>query len=243
MSSSATTLVGIYRRRNAEHVRRLVDEARDALWATAWWALDEPDESLAEITVGTGHGQRLALLNETISRVREQTGWIVVSDDDLSFTRGGLVSLLEMCRSARFDLAQPARSDDNRAHARNVAHDITRARRVSRARLTTFVEIGPLFVVGPTWRGRIVPFPEEREMGWGLELDWFSLHEQGCRLGIVDAVRIEHLGAPGADYDFRAYAHRVHQELADRGFDGWHEVQRTLAVWRPWQRTPPWAGD
>jgi hypothetical protein len=243
MSSSATALVGIYRRRNAEHVRRLVDEARDARWATAWWALDEPDESLAEHTVGTGHGQRLALLNETIARAPVETEWLVVSDDDVVFTRGSLVSLLVVCRRAGFDLAQPARSDDNRTHEFNVAHDITRARSLSRARLTTFVEIGPLFVVSPSWRERIVPFPEERGMGWGLELDWFSLSAQGCRLGVVDAVRVKHLGTPGGDYDFRASAHRVHQELAERGFDGWQDVQRTLGVWRPWQRTPPWIGS
>ena len=72
------------------------------------------------------------------------TGWLVVADDDLVFTRGSLVSLLDVCRRAGFDLAQPARSDDNRMHEFNVAHEITRARNLSRARLTTFVEIGPL---------------------------------------------------------------------------------------------------
>lgn len=240
MISNAAALVGIYRRRNAEHVRRLIDEADDARWSTAWWALDEPDETLAEYTVGTGQGLRLPLLNETIARVPGRTDWLVVSDDDLVFTRGSLVSLLDMCKRAGFDLAQPARSDDNRTYEFNVAHDITRARNLSRARLTTFVEIGPLFVVSPSWRERIVPFPAERGMGWGLELEWYSLYLQGCRLGIVDAVRVKHLGTPGGAYDFRQSAHRVHEELAEHGFDGWQAVQRTVGVWRRWRRTPPW---
>jgi hypothetical protein len=243
MTSNDATLVGIYRRRNVEHVRRLVDEARHARWTVAWWALDESDETLAEYTVGTRGGQRLSLLNETIARVPVETEWLIVSDDDLVFTHGGLVSLLDWCRRAGFDLAQPARSDDNRTQEFNVAHDITRARSLSRARLTTFVEIGPLFVIGPSWRQRIVPFPEDRGMGWGLELDWFSLYEQGCRLGVVDSVRVAHTGTPGGDYDFRASAHRVHEELTERGFDGWHDLQRTLGVWRPWRRTPPWTGS
>ena len=240
MSSSGATLVGIYRRRNAGHVRRLVDEARGARWTTAWWALDEPDRSLAECTVGTGQGLRLPLLNETIARAPGRTDWLIVSDDDVVFTRGSLVSLLGVCRRAGFDLAQPARSDDNRSRAFNVAHDITRARRLSQARLTTFVEIGPLFVVSPAWRDLIVPFPAERGMGWGLELEWHSLYLQGCRLGIVDAVRVAHLGTPGGDYDFRASAHRVHEELVERGFDSWQAVQRTVGVWRRWRRSPPW---
>ena len=77
-------------------------------------------------------------------------------------------------------------------------------------------------------------------MGWGLELEWHELHREGCALGIVDAVRVRHVGERGEDYDFRADAHRVHAELEERGFDGWSDMQRTLATWRPWQRSPAW---
>ena len=132
------------------------------------------------------------------------------------------------------DLAGPARSE------RELDHAITAARRLSVARRTSFVEIGPLFVVGPRWRDRIVPFPEERGMGWGLELEWHELHREGCELGIVDAVRVRHLGERGEGYDFRTDVHRVHAELEERGFDSWQDVQRTLATWRPWQRSPGW---
>lgn len=30
-------------------------------------------------------------------------------------------------------------------------------------------------------------------MGWGTEIDSFDLFEQGCRLGIVDAMPMEHV--------------------------------------------------
>jgi hypothetical protein len=218
-----------------------VAQARSAGWKVGLWALDVVDDTLSPFTVGSGSGPKLSLLNETLARTDADEGWIVVSDDDVVFTRGDLPAFVAFCRHAGFDLAQPARSDDNSTHEFNVAHPITRARRLSKARATTFVEIGPLFAIGPRWRDRIVPFPGERGMGWGLELDWFDLQRDGCRLGIVDSIRVEHVGTPGADYDFELEADLMHRELAERGFAGWDDVERVLAVWRPWQRVPPWA--
>ncbi|HXF98345.1 MAG TPA: hypothetical protein VNJ46_07005 [Gaiellaceae bacterium] len=240
MPGREASLIGIYRRRNAPAVRALVEAVRAEGWVTAWWALDEPEPSLAEQTVGAGAGPKLMLLNELVRRLDGDPGWLVVADDDVVFTRGGPVELVELCERGQLDLAQPARSDDNSRFEFNVAHPITRARRLSTVRLTTFVEVGPLFVVGPTRRDRFLPFPEQRGMGWGVELDWYERWRGGCRLGIVDAVQVAHTGEPGADYDFASEADRVHRELAERGFDGWKDVQRTLACWRPWRRRPPW---
>lgn len=228
------SLIGVYRARNARYVRDLSGPALARGWTVAWWALDEIVDDLAGVTVGSGAGARLPLLNESLHRSGSSGGWLVVSDDDVVFDRGDAVTLVSLCARAELDLAQPARSDAV------LDHGITAARRLSVARRTTFVEIGPLFVVGPGWRDRIVPFPEERGMGWGLELEWHELHGEGCRLGIVDAVRVRHLGDRGEGYDFRADAHRVHAELEERGFGGWSDVQQTLATWRPWQRSPSW---
>jgi hypothetical protein len=232
--SASASLVGIYRARNADRVREIVRPALDEGWAVAWWALDEVVEDLAHITAGCGSGAKLALVNELV-RTLGDSEWLVVSDDDLAFERGDVVELVSLCGRAELDLAQPARTDPF------VDHGITSVRRLSVARRTSFVEIGPVFAVGPGWRERIVPFPEERGMGWGLELDWHELHRESCALGIVDAVRVRHEGDRGEDYDYRTEAHRVHAELEMRGFAGWHDVQLTLATWRPWQGSPAWA--
>jgi hypothetical protein len=238
---STSALIGIYRTRNAHHVHAVIESARAAGWETALWALDEAHDQLADVTVGVGHGAKLQLLNQVVSRAGIGKGWVVVSDDDVSFTRGDVVELVALCGRADLDLAQPARSDDNSRYEFNVAHPITLARRLSRARRTTFVEVGPVFVVGPRWWDRLIPLPEERGMGWAVSLDWYGLHERGCRLGIVDAVHVVHHGEPGADYDFEAQVTRIHGELEDRGLAGWSAVQRTLEFWRPWQRFPPWS--
>lgn len=235
--SGVVSLIGVYRSRNAGHVERLVEPALAANWNVAWWALDDVVADLAAVTVGSGPGAKLPLLNQILARVGSREDWLVVSDDDVVFERGDLVRLVALCRRAGLDLAQPARSD------RAVDHEITVARRLSVARRTSFVEIGPVFVVGPDWRDRIVPFPEERGMGWGLELEWLELVREGCVLGVVDAVRVRHEGARGEDYDDDAEIARVHEELAARGFQGWSDVQATLATWRPWQRSPSWVRE
>jgi hypothetical protein len=67
-----------------------------------------------------------------------------------------------------------------------------------------------------------------------------ELAAAGCRLGIVDATPVEHLGAVGRGYDDTALRARVREELGARGVDDWGPLQKTLAVWRPWRRRPPW---
>ena len=231
--SADAALVGVYRSRNAARVQAVAAPALERGWTVAWWALDEVAGDLAPQTVGSGDGPRLALLNEALRHVGDHD-WVVVSDDDVTFERGDVVRLVSLVERAGLDLAQPARSDPARDHG------ITAVRRLSRARRTSFVEIGPVLVVGPRWRDRVLPFPERRGMGWGLELEWLELFREGCELGIVDAVHVRHEGARGEEYDDAGEIERVHAELESRGYRSWRDVQVTLGTWRPWQRTPTW---
>jgi hypothetical protein len=231
------TLVGVYRARNARLVRELNGPALARGWTVAWWALDEVVDDLAELTVGSGPGEKLPLLNEIQRRIEPPQGWLVVTDDDVTFDRGDVVRLVSLCRRLGLDLAQPARSD------RGGGHEITFARRLSVARRTTFVEIGPVFAIGPRWRDRIVPFPEELGMGWGVELDWLDLHKEGCLLGIVDAVRVRHEGPLAEDYDGEWYLRRLRDDLNARGIEHWPDVQETLETVRPWRRRRNWSSE
>jgi hypothetical protein len=205
----------------------------------ALWALDEEDPGLAGDTLGSGPGTKFELVNRLASeRAPESGDWVVVADDDAVFLRGSVVSFVRKAARADFGLAQPA-------HVlwSNISHRITWMRPFSNARLTTFVEIGPIFAVAPAWRDRIVPFPEDVGMGWGLELDWIDLQEDGCRLGIVDATPIKHLSPFATAYAPDAEIAKLTQRLEERGAPGWKGLRRTLATWRPWQSRPPWAGQ
>ena len=225
-------IVGIYREANAPLVERLLEPALGAGWSTAWWALDRVAGPLAAVTVGEGPGEKLPLLNRVLERHGPVDGPVLLSDDDIAFDRGDVVELVALSERAGLALAQPAHVAGS-----EVSHGITRARPRSRVRLTTFVESGPLVVVAADAVPRVTPLPDARGMGWGLELDWIDL---GLPLGIVDAVRVRHLGNVSGTYDDSALRARMRAEMAKRGVDDWAPLQRTLAVWRPWQRRPSW---
>jgi hypothetical protein len=236
VAASERTLVGIYRRRNARHVRLLLQPALEHDWRVAWWALDGVDAELSDVTVGEGPGLKLPLLNEALSRIGLASAWTVLADDDLRFRNGDVVRFVNLCIRADLDLAQPARAAGTQA-----SHEITAAVRLSRARLTTFVESGPLVAVGPRCRELVLPLPESRGMGWGVEIDWHDLGAEGCRLGIVDSTPIEHLGEWAGDYDLTEMRRALLLELEQHGHPMWQGMRKTLEVWRPWRTRPPWS--
>ena len=119
-------------------------------------------------------------------------------------------------------------------------HGITRARPLTLARVTTYVESGPVVVISPEWRSQVVPFPEELGMGWGVDLLWSDLQKVGCRLGIVDGVSLRHLAPPARAYDVGPEADRLRVMMKKRGIESLHAFQRTLRAWRVWQKKPPW---
>jgi hypothetical protein len=215
---------------------RLLEPVRAAGWGTALWALDDPDPVFEAETAGCGPGTKFELVNRLlVERPPHDAQYVVVSDDDALFTRGSIVHFLDIAARAAVDLAQPAH-----ALRSNISHRLTWARPLSIARLTTFVEIGPIFAVSPAWRDRIVPFPDGIGMGWGLDVAWADLRLEGCRLGIVDATRIRHLTPFAAAYAPDEEVARMNRLLEERGAPGWRGLRRTLATWRLWRRRPPW---
>lgn len=231
----AGLVIGIYRRRNGAQVRELLATGGDRFRA-ALWALDSVAPELSDLTAGDGPGQKFELLNRLLTIASPHAGEaVVVVDDDISFVRGSLEEFVDISAAAAFDLAQPA-------HARgsHLSHEITRQRRLSIARLTTFVEIGPLFVCMPRRRSQFMPFPGDVGMGWGLDLTWHDRHREGAALGIVDRVALRHHVPPGGEYDIEALRESNSERLRRRGVERMADVQAVLATWRPWQKRPPW---
>jgi hypothetical protein len=232
------TVYCVYRRRNTGIVEQLLEPVLAAGWQVGLWALDEPDPSLEAHTAGHGAGTKFELVNRLLAERPPPPGYVVVADDDAIFARGDLRVFVETAEAGRLDLAQPAH-----VYRSNISHRLTWRRPLSRVRLTTFVEIGPIFAVSELWRDRVMPFPDGIGMGWGLELDWIDLQEDGCRLGIVDSTPIRHLSPFAAAYPADDEIARLTRLLEERGAPGWRGLRRTLATWRPWRRRPPWANQ
>jgi hypothetical protein len=229
-------LVCVYRTRHARAVTQLVAQALKLEMAIALWALDAPAPGLLAQTIGCGPGTRLQLLNRLCEALPSSAGGpLVVCDDDIAFVRGGLRELLALTSTCDFGLAQPAHAPGS-----YVNHAITRARPLTLARVTTFVECGPAVVISREWRSRILPFPEELGMGWGLNLLWSDLQQLGCRLGIIDSVSLRHLAPTAHSYDVASEAERLRLLMKARGIEHIVDSQHTAQSWRAWRGEPPW---
>lgn len=143
--------------------------------------------------------------------------------------------LLAVIRDAGLDMAQPAH--DLGSH---FSHGINVRRPGALARLTDFVEIGPLIAIGPGIRNRVIPFDEQRPMGWGLELQWSALAGEGFRLGVVDAVAVEHIDPVGEGYDSAEARRKLNAELRRRGLHDVSDVARDRGTWWAGTRAAPW---
>jgi hypothetical protein len=229
-------LLCIYRCRNAQVVMRHVAAAQKYRWEVRLWALDEIHPELASYSYGVGKGAKFVLLNSLLSvKYFADFDWVLVLDDDVALHRGSLAAFVGLAQRTGMSLTQPAHAFGRyRSFRVNCCHPL------SVARLTTYVEIGPIFAVSRRWAKRILPFPEDFKMGWGLDVLWSDLIEEGALLGVIDWVTLNHLSPLARDYNRSPEYQRMLQVLHERGHSSLREIQKTLAVWRPWQEQPPW---
>ena len=229
-------LLCVVRAEHAAGVAALVAAAHAIGLDVLLWALDAPPAALRAWVVGGGPGPRVQLLNALWSGLAPaRPDFVLLCDDDFRFERGDLRHFLETAIAADLHIAQPAHVAGS-----HVSYAITRRARLARARLTSFVEIGPLVLVRRPWLDAVFPLPEDYGMGWGLDLLWRDLAREGCRLGIVDAVGIRHLAPVGGSYDAEAERKRTQARLRERELERIQDAQRVTAVWRPWQSRAPW---
>jgi hypothetical protein len=229
-------MICIYRQKNGGVLSRCVDEAVQLGWHVRLWALDAIYPDLARYSRGVGTGSRSPLLNALVAGTDlAEFDWVIIIDDDFEFERGSFASLLAIADAAGIALAQPSR-----AYGRYRTFRIINCDPLSIARLTTYVEIGPVIAVSRAWVRRILPFPDGYGMGWGLDLLWSELRKEGLRLGVIDWVTIKHLSPVGKTYDNSPEKQRLVRMLQERGLNSIEEMQTSVAAWRPWERHPNW---
>ena len=124
-----------------------------------------------------------------------QFDWVLILDDDIVLPANFLDLFIYFCHRERLQLAMPAH--------RFLSHKIftaTERHWASVARLTSFVEIGPLTLLHSSLFAALIPFPSLR-FAWGLDVLWSQEAKRlGWRLGVVDAVPIRHLRPVGQSY-------------------------------------------
>lgn len=189
------------------------------------------DSELCEHTLATGMSggkfENLNLLLEQAPPLKEFDR-LIVSDDDIGLPPRFLDRFVAVCEALDFDIAQPAQS--MRSHA---AWRVTRARNLSLARRTNYVEIGPLTQFSARAAAELTPFPPLR-FGWGLDNHWGAIaRERDWRLGVVDALPVRHewqrIASTYTHAEAKAEGRRF---LAGREFVTAAEAQRTLETIR-----------
>jgi hypothetical protein len=234
----ASVLLAVTRRRNSALVAALCEQARLAGGRCLLWALDAPVKGLENVTVGQGPGTRTELLNRLAAAADlAPDEYVVLADDDVELVVGDLATLLRVCDIARFAIAQPAHTRSSIAAFRFV---VGQTRLIARS--TTVIECGPLVVVSPEFRDRVLPMPDDFGMGWGLELVWHQARRDGERFGLVDAVRQRHHGAIAVDYPHPVEVERDRFiALRDAaGLANLPDLYQVLATWSRRQPHPPW---
>ena len=181
--------------------------------------------ALLEVTAWRSAAPRpkFDVLNQLLREVdRRGHRYLLLCDDDVRLPDGFVDRYLELVERHDLALAQPART-----HGSFIDHPFVEQLDGIDARLTRFVEIGPLVSIRRDAVRHLVPFDPRSPMGWGLDFSWpVTMERAGLRMGIVDAVPVAHdLRPPAAHYDraqaasaMRAHAERTPHLTRDEAF-------------------------
>jgi len=225
-------VVGVYRNVNVSYVRMLLSQCpRDS--EVRLWALDG-DQGLLEATVGWGPGNRCELIDRLLAWAPVKEGaWVVVVDDDVVFSRGSVSKLIRVSEAAGLDIAQPAHS-----LASYWCHPVTVSRPWCGVRITKWIECGPLFLVSPRARHRVLPLAAPG-MGWVLEHRWSRLErERVVRLGIVDSCHVVHVQPAMGEYSAERELGIVIGEVGTGDVAALKGVRGSLWRWERWGGAP-----
>ncbi len=169
-----------------------------------WIALGGPPPSDATraVTVDTVLDKvpKFRLINDLLSAEDPaQYEYIVVLDDDVVLPEHFLDHFLSIQDDLGFAIAQPARTSNS-----YIDLPIVERQRGVLARQTLFVEIGPVVSFHPSVYDLVFPFDLTAPMGWGYENIWsYRLAERGLKMGIIDAVPVDHsLRKPVSGYSW-----------------------------------------
>lgn len=143
-----------------------------------------------------------------------QYDWVIVTDDDITTPAGFLDECLHLAALGDLKIFQPA----HRFHS-YATFKLTQRQWNRLARITHFVESGPLTAFHRDAAAALIPFPSMR-WAWGLDVYWSEIaRREGWNIGIIDAVPIRHLRPIANAYGFFTAMEEAERFLGQRGID------------------------
>lgn len=233
--SPPTLVLMVYRVRNVSLVQMLLRQL-DSNADVRLWALDAIAPELASNTLGCGPGVRFSHLNRLYNASPVLDGsWVILADDDVFFIEGHLERTIDLMKRAGLSLAQPGQSMLGWWN-----FFFTVSRPFLHARDTNYVEQGPLIIADPEFAKLILPFPEDDDMGWGIEALWYRIKEGRFRTGIIDSCRVVHQDRAARSYPAGPQMLSMHDRLVNSEMNSIWQLQSVNARWWRWQDSPSW---
>lgn len=204
-------------------VDALVDVASRSGADLHLWALESSWPSVEPYTRGCGRVGKFQAINRLLPWARA-ADLVLMIDDDVSLPDDFLPRYTAIVTALGASIAQPAL-----AAGSHHSYPITLERPARWARLTNFVETGPVVSMTRAFLDRVAPFPESNPMGWGLESFWeATARRDGSRMAIVDACAVGHRFRPvAALYDTHEASRRMGAFLAENDL-GWSPEQQRV---------------
>ena len=156
---------------------------------------------------------KLENVNLVLSHVDlDDFDWVVMTDDDVRLPASFTDLLIACCLAFDLTIAMPAHRFNSFS-----GYDVTRRGWGTLARVTRYVEVGPITVFGRACFPKVFPLPELR-FGWGVDLHWPVMAQRhGWSIGVVDAVPVEHVKPVGGSYSRQAATDEACRYLAAHG--------------------------
>jgi hypothetical protein len=162
-----------------------------------------------------------------LQHLNSEIDWLIITDDDIDFPKCFLDGFIYLMERFEFKIGQPAHK--LRSHT---CYILTRRNWGTVARQTNFVEIGPLVALHRDTFADLLPFADVG-MGWGLDYHWGLLaKKRGWRIGIIDALPIQHLRPIGSGYRARPALMKAKRFLEAYGGLTPREALTTIAMLR-----------
>lgn len=207
ISSKKVLVCGVYLasvKNTAEHLIEAFGQSARHEVHQCWVALggEPPRGSLADVTVRTIKHKvpKFQIMNELLADTEVGAyDYVLLADDDIVLPDGFLDQFIALQEEFAFAIAQPARTSNS-----YIDHPIVEQQHGVLARRTLFVEIGPVVSFHSSAHDLVFPFNLTSPMGWGYENVWsYRLAKRGLRMGIIDAVPVDHsLRKPVANYSW-----------------------------------------
>lgn len=191
--------------------------------------LSRTRHTVASVVVEMGDRGKFENINLALTRQPlDGYDWAIIVDDDITTPPGLLDLCIHVAEAADLRLFQPAHKFESYA-----AFELSHRYWNSLARITHFVEIGPLTALHRSTFSALLPFPPTR-MGYGLDLHWSEIaRANGWNIGFVDAMPIQHLRPVGRTYGRLDAIEEGRSFLRAHGIDrSKEEVLKTVKVIR-----------